>query len=116
MPKLRTENRIALEKKSLRNEIEIAPSFKVGIQSTAEPICQYSHARKGNKLRTAIRKYQPFALDGSARRSVPISVVGVDLVNGSNPAERQFSQRISPAISRIKSTRVMRQRDAMRNA
>ena len=38
--KLRTENKIAREKKSLRNEIEIAPSFNVGIQSTAGPICQ----------------------------------------------------------------------------
>src|SRR5262249_42394495 len=102
------ENKIAREKKSLRNEIEIAPSFNVGIQSTAGPICQYSKARNNSTPRTASKKYQPFDFEGSARRSVPISVVGVDRVSGSKPADRQFSQRSNAARLSIKSIRAMR--------
>src|SRR6266481_4039068 len=94
-PKLRTETRIARGKKSLRNEIDIAPSFNVGIQSIAGPICQYFHARNNSTPRTASRKYQPLDFEGSARRRVPIRVVGVDRVSGSKDVERQFSQRSS---------------------
>src|SRR5258705_768736 len=92
------------QSRSLRKNRLIVPKRKLVTHSTAEPICQYSSARKHSRLTSPARKYQRLDRGGSARLIVPVNDAGTAFTVRSMLSERQLTHNSNPARFSVRST------------